>query len=232
MKYVQHEGDHLKFITVEPNGFEPDRPYPLVVLLHGFGAHMGDLAGLASAIDSRGYIYAFPNAPISMDMGLGGENFVGAPLGGDGAGEALVHADRLVGGFLEEVMAMYPPPPGKAILGGFSQGGMMAYRNGLPHPDRFAGIAALSSVVIGKRDIEDRLPEHSSQAVFASHGTDDNMISVTDARQGIEFLRSKGYDPEYNEYSMGHEVSLEVISDLTVWVHKVLAPYPPASIGE
>lgn len=232
MKYVQHEGDHLKFITVEPNGFEPEHPYPLVILLHGFGAHMGDLAGLASAIDSRGYVYAFPNAPISMDMGLVGENFAWASLGGDGANEALGHADRLLEGFLEEVLTMYPPPPGKVILGGFSQGGMMAYRGGLPHPDRFAGIAALSSVVVGKRDIEDRLPENRSQALFASHGTDDNLIPVTDARQGIEFLRSKGYDPEYNEYPMGHEISLEVISDLTVWVHKVLAPFAPASIGE
>ncbi len=232
MKYVQHEGDHLKFITVEPNGFEPEHPYPLVVLLHGFGAHMGDLAGLAPAIDSRGYVYAFPNAPISMNMGIVGDNFAWAPLGGDGAREALDHADRLLEGFVEEVLAMYPTPAGKVILGGFSQGGMMAYRIGLPHPDRFVGIAALSSVVAGKRDIEDRLPEDRTQAVYASHGTEDNMISVADARQGIEFLRSKGYHPEYNEYPVGHEISPEVISDLTVWVHKVLAPFTPASNGE
>ena len=32
MKYVQHEGDHLKFIIVEPNGFDPERSYPLVIL--------------------------------------------------------------------------------------------------------------------------------------------------------------------------------------------------------
>ena len=55
---------------------------------------------------------------------------------------------------------------------------------------------------------------------------------MAEARQGIEFLRSKGYDPEYNEYSMGHEVSPEVISDLTVWVHKVLASFATASNGE
>ena len=60
MKYVQHEGDHLKYLIVEPNGFDKQARYPMVVLLHGFGAHMRDLAGLASAIDSRGYVYAFP----------------------------------------------------------------------------------------------------------------------------------------------------------------------------
>ena len=127
---------------------------------------------------------------------------------------------------------MYSHPEGKVILGGFSQGGMMAYRNGLPHPSRFAGIAALSALIASKRDIEDRLPESRSQALFASHGTGDTMITVTEARQGIEFLRSKGYDHEYNEYSMGHEISLEVISDLTAWIQKIMAPFAPASHGE
>jgi len=227
LKYVQHEGDHLKFITVEPNGFSPGRAYPLVVLFHGFGSHMGDLAGLASAIDSRGYVYAFPNAPIAMDMGTGGSNFAWAPLGGDGAKEALNHADRLVEGFMDEVSALYPPPDGKTVLGGFSQGGMMAYRTGLPRPERFAGIAALSSVVAGQQELDSSMPESRSQAIFASHGTADTMIPVTDARQGIDYLRSKGYEPEYSEYSMGHEVSLEVLADLSAWVHKVVVPLLP-----
>ena len=40
------------------------RSYPMIILLHGFGAHMGDLASLAPAIDPTGYVYIFPNAPI------------------------------------------------------------------------------------------------------------------------------------------------------------------------
>jgi phospholipase/carboxylesterase len=130
---------------------------------------------------------------------------------------------------MDEVSDLYPPPEGKTVLGGFSQGGMMAYRTGLPRPERFAGIAALSSVVAGKREIESSMPESRSQAIFASHGTADTMIPVTDARQGIDFLRSKGYEPEYSEYSMGHEVSLDVLANLTAWIHKVVAPIYPNS---
>lgn len=230
MKYEQHEGDHLKFITVEPNGYDPGLDYPMVVLLHGFGAHMGDLAGLASAIDSRGYVYVFPNAPISMNMTLGGENFAWAPLGGDGADEALTHADRLIGGFLDEVTAMYRPRRGDIVLGGFSQGGMMAYRNGLPHPELFAGIAGLSAVVADEGDLEAALPDSRDQAIFAAHGTADLMIPATEARRGVDFLRSQGYEPEYNEYPMGHEISLEVITDLSIWIHKIVAPQASLSV--
>ncbi len=225
MKYVQHEGDHLKFITVEPNGYRPGGAYPLIILFHGFGTHMGDLAGLAPAIDARGYVYAFPNAPISMNMGIGGENFAWAPLGGEGTAEALAHADRLVGAFIDEVAGMYDPPPGQVVLGGFSQGGMMAYRGGLSQPGRFAGIAALSSMLGEERDIEAALPGTRDQAIFASHGTADAMIPITTARRSIEFLRSHGYDPDFREYAMAHEVSLEVISDLAAWLHGVVEPY-------
>ena len=229
MKYIQHEGDYLKFVAVEPNGYDRSGSYPMIVLLHGFGAHMGDLAGLAPAIDSRGYVYVFPNAPIAMDMGIKGENYAWAPLGGDGTDEALAYADRLIAGFLDEVMSMYGPPEGQVVLGGFSQGGMMAYRNALSYPERFAGIAALSSMLGSGRDIEGVMPATRDQAIFASHGTADTMIPVAVARKNIEFLRSHGYVPDYREYSMAHEVSLQVVSDLTVWLHKVVEPFIPAS---
>ena len=59
------------------------------------------------------------------------------------------------------------------------------------------------------------MPATRDQAIFASHGTADTMIPVAVARKNIEFLRSHGYVPDYREYSMAHEVSLQVVSDLT-----------------
>ena len=49
----------------------PATRYPLVVLLHGFGANMQDLASLAPYIDEKGYVYAFPNAPFTVELGPG-----------------------------------------------------------------------------------------------------------------------------------------------------------------
>lgn len=224
MKYEEYQGDHLKFITVEPNGFDPKHSYPLVVLLHGFGAHMGDLAGLAPAIDSRGYVYVFPNAPILMHMTLGGEKFAWAPIGGDGAEEALNQADCLLTDFLEEVINFYNPPQGEVVLGGFSQGGLMAYRGLFSNPKRVLGIAALSAIVPDANNIEELQPSCLGKPIFACHGTGDTLIPVNDARRGVESLRAKGYDPDYKEYSMGHEITLDVIGDLTVWLHKIAAP--------
>jgi len=64
MRAERHEGNGLQYITVVPDGYTPDSSYPLVVMLHGFGANMQDLAGLAPTINADGYVYACPNAPI------------------------------------------------------------------------------------------------------------------------------------------------------------------------
>ena len=66
MKFEQHQGKDLKYLTVVPDNHASDISYPLIVMLHGFGANMRDLAGLAPAIESEGYVYACPNGPIPL----------------------------------------------------------------------------------------------------------------------------------------------------------------------
>ena len=71
MKGEIHEGPGLTYLTVLPDDYDPEASYPLVIMLHGFGANMHDLAGLAPAINPTGYVYACPNAPIPFNLGLG-----------------------------------------------------------------------------------------------------------------------------------------------------------------
>ena len=47
MKAEIHEGVGLQYITIVPDEYTPESIYPLVIMLHGFGANMQDLAGLA-----------------------------------------------------------------------------------------------------------------------------------------------------------------------------------------
>ena len=54
MQGETHQGKGLKYITVLPDDYNPEISYPLLIMLHGFGANMQDLAGLAPVINSRG----------------------------------------------------------------------------------------------------------------------------------------------------------------------------------
>ena len=50
MRGEKHEGKGLKYLTVLPDEYDEAKRYPLVIMLHGFGANMQDLAGLAPVI--------------------------------------------------------------------------------------------------------------------------------------------------------------------------------------
>ncbi len=105
MKFERHQVKDLKYLTVVPDNHAPDVHYPLVVMLHGFGANMEDLAGLAPAIESEGYVYVCPNAPIPFELGLGQVGYGWIPPRGQATPEDIQHAEGQLSGFLDEILA-------------------------------------------------------------------------------------------------------------------------------
>ncbi|MCH8205600.1 MAG: alpha/beta fold hydrolase [Chloroflexi bacterium] len=198
----------------------------MIVLLHGFGASMRDLAALSPAIEPHSYVYVYPNAPIEMQVGYGMTGYAWTGPGQDGPSDDGDRAESMLATLVQEVTERYRVAPGRTVLGGFSQGGMMTYRLGLPNPELFGGLAVLSGSVRDPDRLKERLPADRNQAIFIAHGTDDGMISVEDARETRRFLRDEGYAPEYREYPMGHEISQDVIQDLKLWLQRVLPPEP------
>ena len=227
MRAIEHRGESLTYMTVEPDNYQPDTPYPLIILMHGFGSHMGDLAGLAPAISQTDYVYAFPNAPIHMEMGFGAEGYAWTSLSeGDRAKLAKLSEIKL-NGFFKEVFHLYHIEPGTVVLGGFSQGGMMAYRVGMARPRTFKGLAILSSILREDDQLLGCVDSEAGQSIFISHGTQDTIISVEDGRKSASLLEARGYTPEYREYEIGHEISTEVLSDLRRWLSRILPSDTP-----
>ncbi len=227
MRADAFEGEALSYVLVTPEDYQPDAAYPLVVMLHGFGASMYDLMNLSPGIDARGYVYAFPNAPFAMDFGNGqigyswSRGMPGAPAPQSTDGPST---DDMLEVFLQEVLAQTRAEPGKVLLGGFSQGGGLALRFGLPRDDAFAGIAVLSGAFRDGDDLRSRLPDDRAKPLFVAHGTMDPMVPVDRGRATTAFLEDLGYKPEYHEYEMGHEISDEELYDLANWVQAVLPP--------
>ena len=224
MKSEQHQGKGLKYLTVVPDGYVPENRYPLIIMLHGFGANMQDLAGLAPVINQTGYVYAFPNAPLSFDLGGGYTGWGWTPRGSDATAEDIRNTEELLGGFFDEVFEQFQIEPGQAVLMGFSQGGGMTYRCGLERAGSFAGLAALSATLPDRDLLAGKLPQNRNQPIFIAHGLYDPMIALDRAQAAKEFLEGAGYSPEYHEYEMAHEISGDAINDLLPWLARVLPP--------
>jgi phospholipase/carboxylesterase len=223
-----HKGKHLRYLAIWPDDYNPEVTYPLVVMLHGFGASMFDLVFLAPALGTAGHIYLCPNAPLPFNMGLGRVGFGWTPPRDQVTPADVQKAETLLSGFFDEMFQKLNVTPRQAILLGFSQGGAMTYRCGLSHPETFCGLVALSASVPDLEALREKLPRQRNQPIFAAHGRFDGPDSLERARATQEFLKREGYHPDYQEYNMGHEIPAVLLRDLAPWVAKVL---PPVSVG-
>jgi phospholipase/carboxylesterase len=97
----------------------------------------------------------------------------------------------------------------------------MGYSLALPHPDRFAALAILSSwlprELLARIDVPDSV---QSLPTLVQHGTQDSMIDIVRARESVELLRRLRLPLTYREYSMGHEIRPDSLSELSSWLEK------------
>ncbi len=224
MHTVAGRGSTLEYLTVFPDDYEAGQPFPVIVCLHGFGADMRDLAGLAPAIDQTGYLYVCPNAPLTVPIGPGYTGRAWYEPGGNASPAAVERALAALDGLIREVWAQYQVAPGQALLLGFSQGGAMAYRYGMTRPELFSGLVVLSGALRNPDSLLAHLPPSRDQSLFIAHGTEDPLVPVEWSRDAVAFLESHGYRPTYREYPMGHEINFAVLNDLIPWIHEILPP--------
>ena len=112
----------------------------------------------------------------------------------------------------------------RIVLAGFSQGGAMALQTGLRHPERLAGIMALSCYL----PLADLVAAEASAAnrdvpIFLAHGTHDPLIPLARAQRSYEILTGLGYRVEWHDYPMPHSVCDAEIQEIGAWLARILA---------
>lgn len=208
----------LRYLLNVPSGRADDQPMPLVVMMHGRGADMHDLADLAPMLDpSAGCRFVFPNAPKPFEpypgMSFGWTWFEGWPP----VHESVVESRAILLRFLDEIIAKYPST--SLIVSGFSQGALMALDAGLRTEKKVAGIIAMSGGLY-EVDLPD-LSRHAGLPVLIAHGALDDVVPVNYARRARHVLESGGLDVEYHEYPMSHQVVQEEAAVVKEFIARV-----------
>ncbi len=190
-------------------------PLPMVLMLHGRGADMHDLADLAGVLADAGTVrFVFANAPRPFEaypgMSFGWTWFDGWPP----EHESVKASREILLGFIGEITQRYKTS--KLILAGFSQGAMMSLDVGLRSD--VAGIIAMSG---GLYEVD--LPElKKGLPVLIAHGLYDDVVPVHYARRARHLLEEAGLDVEYYEYPMQHNVAQEEIDVVRKFIARLV----------
>jgi phospholipase/carboxylesterase len=219
--------DSLDAIEIETG----KNPSASVIWLHGLGADGNDFAPIVPELSlPEGAIrFVFPHAPVQPVTINGGMRMRAWYDITDGAirreDERGVRASQTL---IETLIAREKErgtAPGRLVLAGFSQGGAIALQTGLRHPERIAGIMALSTYVpIGEKLAMEANPANREVPIFMAHGTQDPVIPFGRAQESRALLQSLGYAVEWREYRMPHSVCPEELVDIGAWLREVLGP--------
>ena len=212
MKSKEHFGVNLPFLYLIPDDFNQNKKYTIVILMHGYGASMHDLSGIAPIINDKDFIYVFPNAPIEMNIGLGQKGYAWFPI----EESNISNSENLLNKTVNEILDMFKKNIDEIYIGGFSQGGMMTLNSNFSKSSLFKGAIILSSRSMQQNEIKLK----PKTKIFMSHGKEDSIIKVEDGRNTKIKLNKLGFEVNYYEYNIGHEISIEVINDLKIWISK------------
>ncbi len=196
-------------------------PRGALVLFHGRGANEDDLYPLLDALDpERHLIGVTPRGPLALAPG-GAHWYALRQVGYPDPETFQATYDRLTA-WLDALAGETGIPPGRTVLGGFSQGAVMSYALGLgagrPRP---AAIIALSGFIPTVDDFAlDLAPPLPPVAI--GHGTYDPVISVDFARQARARLEQAGASVLYRESPLPHTIDPAFLDELVPWLRRAL----------
>jgi phospholipase/carboxylesterase len=107
----------------------------------------------------------------------------------------------------------------KIIMGGFSQGSMVALELFLTSNHLFDGLFLLSSALL---DYSFSSLHKSNCPIFQSHGVQDQVLKISLGRQLHNKLTPKS-KVEYMEFQGGHEIPPSVLEALYIYIQKQLS---------
>lgn len=203
-----------------------------ILLFHGFGADAYDLATIAHEVNIAGRKpnWIFPNGPLEIPFSPGWVGRAWFPINIQAIQKAVQEEDynalslafpkeyavaRKVG---EDLIAALNIPRSKLILGGFSQGAILAIELALNYHEPCAGLLIFSGTLVNEEKWCHQAPLHASTPFFQSHGTQDSLLPVKRAHALEHLLLKSGLKGKLHTFEGGHTINHEVLKELSNFI--------------
>jgi len=181
-----------------PPGYTPDRPPPLLVMLHGAGGTGRSVLGLVRALaDELGFLVLAPDSrQQTWDVIV------------NRYGPDVAFIDRA----LAEVFARCAVDAERVAVGGFSDGASYALSLGVMNGDLFSHVVAYSPGFLAP------LSQQGAPRIYVSHGVADRVLPIEAcSRRVVPRLQAAGYEVLYREFEGPHAVPFHVAREGVEW---------------
>lgn len=233
MQYANRKIGGLDAIVGLPVG----TPRQAVILFHGFGANARDLAPLSSELRADpDTIWIFPEGKLALDSfgsrawwqidmaalelalaeGRHRDRTLESPPGLPPAREAAM-------ALLAGVEAEFGVGIGQTILGGFSQGAMLATDVTLHLPLKTAGLLLFSGTLLCQDVWMELAPRQAGLHFFQSHGRTDPILGFEAAHMLNQLLTEAGLIGDLLAFPGGHEIPRPVLEGATKFLNEAFA---------
>lgn len=213
----------------------PDRPPNLaVVLCHGYGAPGTDLVSIAEPLlrfdpqIAQQVAFVFPEGSLSLaPQGYTGgrawwpidlQRLLSDPSPAtlaqfrSACPEGLEQARSMLTAALAEAGEHWNLPIDRFVLGGFSQGSMLATDATLHLPQPPALLTILSGATICEERWRELALQRGKLRVLQSHGRFDEVLLFSEGVRLRDSLQAGGAEVEFLEFPGGHEIGLPVLA--------------------
>lgn len=198
----------------------------VVILLHGFGAPGGDLVPLGQFIDSPPRTcFLFPEAPLEMPGFMGGRAWwlldleqleadlsSGRPRDrSDQVPEGSEKPREMILALIDELKQEHGVTPERILIGGFSQGSMVATDVVLRSEHDFAGLVVWSGTLLAKDEWVPMMAKRKGLPVVQSHGESDPLLPFEIAERLRDHFRESGMIVDWVRFAGAHEIPPDVL---------------------
>ncbi len=180
------------YLLYLPEGYEddPEKTWPLIFFLHGYGDRGDNVFLLAKASP---FMFIREKGPLPF--------IIAAPLLNAFEGY-LSFPEAYMDGVLAEIQVNYRVDAKRIYLTGLSMGGEATFRFAVYQPETFAAIAPLSAYV--DSETLSTIGRIKDLPVWAIHGADDTIIPLAEAQQPVDALKAAGGNIKFTVLA-GHD---------------------------
>ena len=216
------DGHQLLSLLHRPPTVETAEPW-LLVLMHGVGSNEDDLFGLADFVPSAWHVLSLRGP---FELGPGSYAWFEFSIESDGsrridAGQEARSRAAVVR-TVQAAGAQLGVPPDRTVLGGFSQGGIMALSLLRTRPDLMQGAMVMHGRLLPEVDTLEGPPEAlQGKALWVSHGQQDGVIPLASAQAIRDWATARPLALRYREFPGAHEIRLEELQAAMGWLDQL-----------